>query len=75
MATARPLDDENTGLVRAGEKLVEQLLNIGINGFGPFKSAQESAAEALVNRTPDEAGLLHGSVTGWVRRPELPVWV
>jgi uncharacterized protein (DUF697 family) len=56
VATARPLDDdENTGLAKAGEKLVEQLLNVGIDGFGPFKSAQQSATEALVNRTPDEA--------------------
>ncbi|SDF06730.1 EcsC protein family protein [Blastococcus aurantiacus] len=54
---ARPeaSNDENPGLVKAGEKLVEQLLTLGINGFGPFKSAAESAAEALQGRTPQQA--------------------
>jgi hypothetical protein len=50
-----PADEENTGLAKAGEKLVEQLLKTGINGFGPFKSAAESAEEALQGRTPEQA--------------------
>lgn len=50
-----PADDENTGLAKAGEKLVEQLLKVGINGFGPFKSAADSAEEALRDRTPEQA--------------------
>lgn len=28
---------------------------MGVNGFGPFKSAEESAREALRGRTPDQA--------------------
>ncbi len=46
---------DDTSLVQAGEKLVEQLLRRGINGFGPFKSAADSAAEALRGRTPEQA--------------------
>ncbi|WP_456598660.1 EcsC family protein [Blastococcus sp. SYSU DS0616] len=46
---------EDSSLVKAGEKLVEQLLKSGINGFGPFKSAAESAEEALRGRTPEQA--------------------
>jgi hypothetical protein len=48
-------DLDETRLVKAGEKLVEQLLRVGIDGFGPFKSAEESAAEALRGRTPERA--------------------
>ncbi len=48
-------DSDETGLVKAGERLVEQLLRVGIDGFGPFKSAEESAAEALRGRTPERA--------------------
>jgi hypothetical protein len=56
LAIVRPVDeDENAGLAKAGEKLVEQLLKVGINGFGPFKSAADSAAEALRGRTPEQA--------------------
>jgi hypothetical protein len=50
-----PMSNDESGLVQAGQKLVEQLLKVGINGFGPFKSAAESAAEALSNRTPEQA--------------------
>lgn len=63
--TTEPLDgaatkdghgaDESTGLERAGTQLVEQLINVGVNGFGPFKSAHESAAEATKGRTNEEA--------------------
>lgn len=52
---AQPADNENGGLAKAGEKLVEQLLKLGINGFGPFKSAADSATEALRDRTPEQA--------------------
>lgn len=56
MAIANPITDvESSNLVKAGERLVEQLLKTGINGFGPFKSSAESAAEALRNRTPEQA--------------------
>lgn len=50
-----PTIDDESGLARAGQKLVEQLLKLGINGFGPFKSAADSAAEALSGRTPEQA--------------------
>ncbi|GAB4079955.1 EcsC family protein [Modestobacter muralis] len=55
MTAAPPRVDEDSSIARAGEKLVEQLLKVGLNGFGPFKSAEESAAEALKGRTPEEA--------------------
>ncbi|MGY1780341.1 EcsC family protein [Geodermatophilus sp. SYSU D01036] len=42
-------------MARAGQELVERLLRTGINGFGPFKHAAESAREALDGRTPDQA--------------------
>lgn len=47
--------DEASQLERAGNQLVEQLISVGVNGFGPFKSARESAAEATKGRTSDEA--------------------
>lgn len=56
MTNIQPVgDDEMGGLAKAGEKLVEQLLKVGINGFGPFKSAADSAAEALRDRTREQA--------------------
>jgi hypothetical protein len=42
-------------LERAGYQLVEQLLTVGINGFGPFKSARDSATEAMRGRSQAEA--------------------
>lgn len=52
------------GLARAANHLVEQLINVGVNGFGPFKSAAESAAEASRERSPEEAvkALIHTHV-------------
>jgi hypothetical protein len=55
MPTTQPEPAEDSSLVKAGEKLVEQLLKLGINGFGPFKSAAESAEEALQGRTAEQA--------------------
>ncbi|MCZ2821047.1 EcsC family protein [Modestobacter sp. VKM Ac-2977] len=49
------VEDQSSTLARAGQDLVEQLLKVGINGFGPFKSAAESAAEASSGRTTDQA--------------------
>lgn len=43
------------GIARAGQQFLEQVVRLGVNGFGPFKSAGESAQEALRGRTPDEA--------------------
>lgn len=56
--TANPDAVERGGgsrLEKAGYQLVEQLLKVGVNGIGPFKSARESAAEALNGRTQEEA--------------------
>ncbi|MCZ2859994.1 EcsC family protein [Blastococcus sp. VKM Ac-2987] len=53
--TTQVEEAEASSLVKAGERLVEQLLKSGINGFGPFKSAAESAEEALRGRTPEQA--------------------
>ncbi|MGQ0466250.1 MAG: EcsC family protein [Sporichthyaceae bacterium] len=39
----------------SGAKVVRFLMQRGVDGFGPFKSAQDSAREALVGRTPEEA--------------------
>ncbi len=47
--------DEQSNMARAGQELVERLLRTGINGFGPFKPAAESAREALEGRTADQA--------------------
>ena len=47
--------DQSSTLAKAGQDLVEQLLKLGINGFGPFKSAAESASEALSGRTAEQA--------------------
>src|SRR4051794_31299219 len=56
MSTAKlPPNNDESGLVKAGQNLIEQLLKVGINGFGPFKSASESASEALSGRTPEQA--------------------
>lgn len=55
MTLATTADDRSSNLARAGQELVEQLLKVGINGFGPFKSAADSAAEALSGRTAEQA--------------------
>ncbi|MGY1606371.1 MULTISPECIES: endonuclease/exonuclease/phosphatase family protein [unclassified Geodermatophilus] len=47
--------DEQSVVARAGQELVERLLRTGIDGFGPFKPAAESAREALEGRTPEQA--------------------
>jgi hypothetical protein len=46
---------EQSSAAWAGQELVDRLLNTGINGFGPFKPAAESAREALEGRTADQA--------------------
>ncbi len=48
-------DEPRTGLARTGQQFVEQLLRLGVEGFGPFNSASESAQEALKGRTTDQA--------------------
>lgn len=48
-------DEEPKGLAGAANHLVQQLVNVGVNGFGPFKSAAESATEASRGRSPEEA--------------------
>ncbi len=44
-ASNLPANNDESGLAKAGQNLIEQLLKVGINGFGPFKSAAESAAD------------------------------
>ncbi|PWW23500.1 EcsC family protein [Geodermatophilus normandii] len=53
--TENPETARNASLVKAGQELVERLLTVGIDGFGPFKHAEESAREALKGRSADEA--------------------
>lgn len=48
-------DQPATGLAKAGSNLVDQLLRVGIDGFGPFKSAERSAEEACKGRTNAQA--------------------
>lgn len=50
-----PDDKPSTGLAKTGQQLVEQLLRLGVDGFGPFSSAADSAKEALRNRTREQA--------------------
>ncbi|MFE9745783.1 EcsC family protein [Saccharothrix saharensis] len=48
--------DEPGAITRVQQNAVDHLLKVGINGFGPFKSAQQMAAEALdKGLTPQEA--------------------
>ncbi|GAB3470016.1 EcsC family protein [Kineococcus endophyticus] len=55
MSGATEAEEPATGLARVGQGLVEQLLRLGMDGFGPFKSAQESALGALEGRTREQA--------------------
>ncbi len=55
MTAAVPDDQPASGLAKASSNLVEQLLSVGINGFGPFKSAGTSAEEACKGRTNAQA--------------------
>ena len=48
-------DEPKNGLARAGQHFSEQLLRRGVEGFGPFASARESAEEALRGRTSEQA--------------------
>lgn len=50
-----PAGEPGTGLARVGQGLVDQLLRVGVDGFGPFKSAQESARSACEGRTREQA--------------------
>jgi hypothetical protein len=48
--------DEPGAITRVQQNAVDHLLRVGINGFGPFKSARQMAAEALdKGLTPEEA--------------------
>ena len=39
--------EEPGALAKAQSSLIDHLLRVGVDGFGPFKSARESAADAL----------------------------
>jgi hypothetical protein len=48
--------DEPGAITKVQQNAVDHLLRVGINGFGPFKSARQMAAEALdKGLTPEEA--------------------
>ncbi|MFD0206515.1 MULTISPECIES: EcsC family protein [Saccharothrix] len=48
--------DEPGAITRVQQSAVDHLLKVGINGFGPFKSARQMAVEALdKGLTPEEA--------------------
>ena len=48
--------DEPGAITRVQQNAVDHLLKVGINGFGPFKGAQQMATEALdKGLTPQEA--------------------
>lgn len=48
--------DEPGAITRVQQNAVDHLLRVGINGFGPFKSARQMAVEALdKGLTPEEA--------------------
>lgn len=44
-----------TGLAKAGQEFFEKVVRLGVDGYGPFKSAEESARDALDGRTPEQA--------------------
>ena len=48
-------DNVATGLAKAGQQFVEQLLRLGVDGFGPFSSAEQSAREAMKGRSKEQA--------------------
>lgn len=43
------------GLAKAGQDFVEKVVRLGVDGYGPFKSAEESARDALKERTAEQA--------------------
>ena len=43
------------GLAKASQNLLEQLLKVGVNGGGPFSSAEDSAKKAMKGRTRKRA--------------------
>ncbi|KGH45847.1 hypothetical protein IN07_14970, partial [Modestobacter caceresii] len=47
-----------------------------VRSLRAYRTCWRSAAAVLydANLSKDQMGLLHGSVTGWVRLPERPVW-
>ena len=47
--------DQPPGITKAGQSFIEQGVRLGVDGLGPFKSAQESAEEALEGRTREQA--------------------
>lgn len=47
--------EQPKGLAKAGQNFLEQVVRLGVEGFGPFKSAQDSAADAMTGRTPEQA--------------------
>ena len=54
-AQGDPGGEPSAALAKTGQQLVEQLLRLGVGGFGPFSSAEDSAREALRDRTPKQA--------------------
>lgn len=43
------------GIAKAGQDFMEQVVRRGVDGVGPFKSAKQSASEALKGRTTEQA--------------------
>lgn len=50
-----PEGDTASGSAKGGQNFVEQRLLLGVDGFGPFSSAQESAQEAMKGWTNEQA--------------------
>jgi hypothetical protein len=48
-------DDKPKGIARASQNVLESVVRLGVDGFGPFKSARESAEEALKGRSSEQA--------------------
>lgn len=53
MSLSQP--DEPKAIAKAGQNVLEQIVRLGVDGFGPFKSAEDSAREALKGRTQEQA--------------------
>ena len=46
---------EPTASANVGNSFLEHVVGLGVTGFGPFRSAQDSAQESLKRRTPEQA--------------------
>ncbi|MEU4741826.1 EcsC family protein [Actinosynnema sp. NPDC023658] len=51
--------DEPGAITKVQQNAVDHLLRVGINGFGPFKSAQQMAGEALEKGLEPEEAIKH----------------